>query len=255
MLFSPFDSRTVRNALILTLFTATSVWLSAQQPQVRQIQKNSTAMVYLGSAEDPKSFEVGVASVSGDLQLDFVNVSASLFNFTIRETDEVHPLRLRNAYSSESIVSFHSTRIQRRRDGLLEVQGEMVVSQVFSQPASAHGENAALAYVSRNFQSSRHVTFVFTTLGQQQVWDGDQKIATILGATSVDGEAFPQLSLAIQDIAWPVASEEPGCGTSSFERDNSPTRSCPNAQAEDAPQSPAGDVVTIELRLVLRAVE
>jgi hypothetical protein len=85
----------------------------------------------------------------------------------------------------------------------------------------------------------------------------DQSGVPVSAITSVDGETFPELSLTLQDVAWPMISNAQNCvpdGGAGQDGDAACSRTI-SLQTQSSEEPPAGDLVTIQLNLVLARVE
>lgn len=77
-LLRSFYSAGRRNALVMILLIA-GASMSAQERSLRVISDHSTANAFFGTPENPRSFDVGVAKVSGDVRIRFGDIGASRF--------------------------------------------------------------------------------------------------------------------------------------------------------------------------------
>lgn len=253
------------NALLLILLMAGPL-ISAQQRSLQVIPDHSTARVFLGTAENPTSFDVGVAKVMGEMQLNADDVTASRLSLKIYSPD----LKDLKVYGERSVIAFQSQSIEQNKDGKLEVRGQMTVTQVFGERDGDY--SYASPDSSRQLRTSQEVTFVFEGLEQPgSTFDlsggGDVPVQTnrseagilVTASMSVNGEAFPQLLLTIQDVAWPLAVDDESCATPSKPGGDYREVTCQEAATSasvaqpgaDQQAPPAGNLITIQLKLIL----
>ncbi|HYX52615.1 MAG TPA: BON domain-containing protein [Candidatus Limnocylindrales bacterium] len=246
------------NFLALLLFiAAASALSSALQVGLQVIPERSQATAFLGSAENPKSFRVGEASVSGELLLNPNDISASHISLKIHESEKANPVRLgpQSGPGYHSVITFESYNVQELSGGKLQAQGRMTVLQVVDIPPARNGGPDPEASIgSPKTHASREVTFVFGRLEQSASAlgvHGGQGRMWVRGNTVIDGDAFPELSFSIQDVARSTPLDAANCinPTSPDEEDDA-DRSC-LFQSQDREQPPAGNVVTILLNLAL----
>ena len=251
------------------LIAATS--MSAQQRSL-QVSEPSTAKVYLGTLENPTSFDVGMAKVTGDMQLSSDDTSASRFNLTIYSADH----KYQKIYGERSIITFRSESVEQRKDGKLEVKGQLTVTQVFGEGGSNQDDSSSFANP-KQLRTSHEATFVFDGLEQPASAsdrssggavplqkNGSEPGMVVTGSASVNGETFPQLLLTIQDVAWPLFTDDESCATTSVDyREatcNGAISSIPSAQlgkddGGNQQSPPAGNLVTIQLKLILAVAD
>ena len=253
-----FYSAGRRNALVMILLIA-GASMSAQQGTLQVISDYSSAKVFFGTPENPTSFDVGVAKVSGEVQIRFGDIGASHFNLTIYAAKPTPSVRVNQKdYEYQSVISFQSNSVEQHEEGKLEVRGLLTVTQVFGEG----GANPT------RFRTSQEVTLVFSGLEQaasaSDLSRGDmvptQKTEPeprmlVTATTSVNGEAFPALLLTIQDVAWPQIAGDESCSTSSAPEDYSGA-TCAGSMAPEllalrSGDPPAGNLVTIEFKLIL----
>lgn len=261
-----FCSAGKRNALLLILLMAGPL-MSAQQLSLRVVPGHSTARVFLGTPENPTSFDVGVAKVAGEMQFSSDDIGASRFNLTIYSAD----LKDLKVYGERSVIAFQSQSIEQNREGKLEVRGQMTVTQVFGEEG-ADADYSGNSGSSKRLRTSQRVTFVFDGLGQPGSTaglsgesivpvqeNGSEPGILVTAIMSVDGETFPQLLLTIQDVAWPLAADDESCATRSKSGEDYREVTCEEATSSasiaqpgaDQQTPPAGNLVTIQLKLIL----
>lgn len=253
-----------RNVLLVILFLA-GPSIFAQQRSLQIVPDHSSASVFLGTEENPASFDVGMAKVTGEVQLSSGDVGASRFNITISSVD----LGDKKPYGESSVITFESDSVEQREDGKLEVQGRLTVTQLFGAEGDNEGSSGA-ADNSKQLRTSEEVTFLFDGLDQPASAsdpgsgdvvpvkeNGSDPGMTVTASISVNGETFPQLLLVIQDVAWPLIADNQNCAAHSAPDDDRSEAACPadasqslSAQPGDE-QAPAGNLVTIHLTLML----
>ena len=258
-----------RFAVAIVLFSAcASILSSAQQRSLQIIPDQSTARVFLGTAENPTSFDVGVAKIKGDVQLGSDNSGASRFNLTIYAADH----KDQEIYGVQSVITFQSERVEQQKDGKLEVHGGLTVTQVFGKEAPS--QEGSLTNP-KQLRTSQEVMFVVNgpeqpasasdmrSRGVVLIPKNDsEKDMLVTASMSVNGETFPQLLLTIYDVVWPLAADdESGTTQSPPDQDHRGGASAGAMSPESLAQSeakegnqqstPAGNLITIQLRLVL----
>ena len=254
------------NALLLILLMAGPL-ISAQQRSLQVIPEHSTARVFLGTSENPTSFDVGVAKVMGEMQVNADDVTASRFSLKIYSAD----LKDLKVYGERSVIAFQSQSVEQNKHGKLEVRGQMTVTQVFGERDVDGDYSDASPDSSRQLRTSQEVTFVFEGLDQPgPTFDlsggGDVPVQKnrseagilVTASMSVNGEAFPQLLLTIQDVAWPLAVDDESCAMPSKPGEDYREVTCQEATSASIAQPnadqqapPAGNLITIQLKLIL----
>lgn len=249
------------------LIVATS--MSAQQRSL-QVSEPSSAKVYLGTPENPTSFDVGVAKVTGEMQLGSDDKSASRFNLTIYSADH----KYQKIYGEQSVITFQSESVEQRTDGKLEVQGRLTVTQVFGEEGANH--DPGTSGYPKQLRTSQEAIFVFDGLEQPASAsdrnsggavpvrkNGSDPGIVVTGSASVNGETFPQLLLTIQDVAWPLLADDDSYATHATTSENYYEATCrgaissmPSTQlgkddGNNQQSPPAGNLVTIQLKLIL----
>ena len=246
------------NALLIILLIA-GASVSAQERSLRVISDRSTANAFFGTPDNPRSFDVGVAKVSGDVQIRFGDIGASRFNLTIYPAEPRPSLHVKqNRHEDESVISFQSNSVEQREEGKLEVRGRLTVTQVIDEGGAKP----------MRFRGSQEVTFVFSGLEQAASAsdpgsggiDPTQKNEPeprmlVTASMSVNGEAFPELLFTIQDVAWPQLADDESCSTSAAPEDYAGATcagtTSPEWLAMHGGDPPAGNLVTIQLKLIL----
>lgn len=252
--------------------------LSAQQV----ISDHSTAKLYLGSVENPKSVNVGVAKVRGDVQVDPDVLSASHINFTIYAANQNGAASDNNTFGDQPTISFESNNVKDLGDGTLEANGKLTVTQVYRREVTSLGDDySGPVYGPATFFKTTHdATFVFAVpkgsasasgSGSAQVVPAQMNQKSELSFTAtgkVNGEAFPELAQSIQEVAWPLAVDDEQCTTPATVGEDYSGSNCTGTVQEPSPTPvlltqagedyagiqevpPAGNQVTIQLDLSL----
>ena len=268
-----FYSAGRRNALLVVLLLA-GASMSAQQSSLQVIPNYSTARVFLGTPENPKSFDVGIAKVTGEMQLSSDDLRASRFNLTIQSAE----LKYQKVYGERSVITFQSDSVEQRNDGKLEVHGQLTVTQEFGEEGG-NEDSPGTFDNSKRLRTSQEVTFIVDGLEQptsasdlssrdvvpvQENESGPGVLVT--ASTSINGETFPQLLLTIQDVAWPLMADDQNCAAHSAQDDDHSGATCPVTSPASSPQPgengggfqeapPEGNLVTIQLKLMLASTD
>lgn len=265
-------------AVILAIVSSPML-LSAQQV----IPDHSTARLYLGSAENPKSFNVGVARVRGNVEVNPDDASSSHINFTIYAANQNSVANDKETSGNQPTISFESKDVKERTDGTLEVKGKLTVTQVYRQESTSVGEDYSGPTYGPPFifRTSHEATFLFTPSKQQApaAGPGDARVVPaqskqaqggieVTATAKVNGEAFPELSQSIQEVAWPLVVDDEQCTTATAVGEDYSGANCTGTLHEPSPTpvllvqpgedyagiqqvAPAGDQVTIQLDLSL----
>lgn len=276
---SYFGSRAASVLAVILMIACAPVALIGQQG-TQIISDRSSAVLFLGTPDNPTSFNVGAARVNGDVQIVPDDISSSRFNFTIHAANQANDYQ--NSYEDQPVISFHSQAVEQREDGTLEVRGQLTVTQVFSQVTTSTGEDYSgpVYGPATVFRTSHEATFIFTAIKSGRPGDNSdgrvvsaqltQKGAWLTATAKVNGEAFPELSRSIQEVAWPIPVNDENCGTpTSIGEDYSGATCTGTAVQQPGPAPvllvqaggedyagiqavpPAGDQVTIQLKLEL----
>ena len=237
----------------------------------------SSARLYLGSAKQPQSVNVGVARVVGTVDLDPTNTDNSVVELAIYPADEGWATdsngNLPSGYvpdsSDHTLLTFKSAHTEKTADGTLKVTGNLTLTRVERTiTADATEAYAGPVYGEPVLRSvTQEVTFVFpeasTALARLQ-----NHTLKIAASTRIAHEDFKQLSGAIEQTNWPSVVANESCNVPSVGEDYSgikctgteiATTTASNCQApasvgEDysgAICARPGDQTTIALNLVL----
>lgn len=281
-----FFRTNVRNPLgLLVTVLLGSPALLAQQQNFEIISDRSTASLYLGSRNNPTSYNAGVARVSGNALLDSDDPGSSRFNFTIYAAGENPPSAdSRTASGDQPAISFHSEKVKTRSDGTLEARGQLTLLQPERQVTTSTGEDYAgpVYGPATVVETSHEATFILAGAQAQappETSSGDAHALTIqknqpqpamsmLATTSVSSEDFPELSRSVRDTVWPLLVNDEQCSAPLTVGDDYSGGTCTGEVIEPAAAAliptqtgedyaglqlvpPAGDQVTIHLELAL----
>lgn len=188
----------------------------------------SSARLYLGSKTDPDSVNVGVARVTGTVDLDIHHVNNSVFNLSIYPSGEdwgkalTPEGNLPTGYvpdaSDDTLLTFRSKRSVLASDGSLRVTGDLTLTRVersvMADPSEAY---AGPVYGDPVIHTStEEVTFVFpslsTALAPGSLPPGTREKKAVLevsASTRIAHEDFRELPKALMETNWPsvVANE------------------------------------------------
>jgi len=238
----------------------------------------SSARLYLGSAKQPESVNVGVARVLGTVNLDLTNTDNSVVDLAIFPADEGWAIdsngNLPSGYvpdsSDHTLLTFKSTHTEKTADGALEVTGNLTLTRVertiTADPTEAYAGPVYGAPVLRS--ATQQVTFEFprasTALARSQ-----NHTLGLAASTRIAHEDFKQLSGAIEQTNWPSVVANESCESPSVSEDYSGIKctgmeiaattasNCPAPTSVGEDYSgivctpPAGDQAMIALNLIL----
>ena len=266
--------------------------LAAQQQSFQVVPDHSTARLFIGTSEAPKSFNVAVARVSGEASIDEDSLDASSFNFKIYAGNQ-EPAGDSDSQAlagDQPVLSFQSQHVTRRSDGTLQVDGQLTVTQAEREALANAGEDYSgpVYGPTRLVRATHAATFIFAPLSVEsapdspgepanvrllEVQETQNQAGVLLAATTmVNGEAFPELASSIEKASWPAATSDVRCSMPGTVGEDYSGPQCsgnviePLASAylpaqigEDYSgtriQPPQGNLVTIDLGLVLTSAE
>jgi hypothetical protein len=179
----------LRIVLILAIATITAVPAIAKEGTWKLDADHSTARILLGA----NAFNIGVAHVSGKVELDAAKPRNSILDLSINP-------------AGGKLITFKSRRATLSPDGKLEVSGDLTLSRVVRQVILNPAEDySGPVYGEPMMQTVTHeVTFVFPMSGQA-------KQAEIAGETKMFGEDFPELFAAVKDTNWQPVIQGRAC--------------------------------------------
>lgn len=173
------------------------------------------------------NYTVGIARVSGKVNLNDADSSKSSFDFTMYPATSAAPpigedgkilSRWLANLANHTLVCFHSKGFVRTADGRLRTTGNLVLTRVdrnveYTPSESYAGPVYGPPMVHRMW---REATFVFDApaaagaSGQKN--DPNVEILTS-GSTKVIGEDYPQLLKAVLGTYWPPVVQDANCQT------------------------------------------
>ena len=195
---------------------------------------SSSARLYHGSAANPESANTGVARVTGNVKVDTNDLDNSVFDLSIYPADEQwgHVLSAEGTLpagyvpdaTDHTLLTFHSKRILRMRNGKLQVIGDLTLTRVERSvtltPSEVYAGPVYGGPVIRT--ETREVSFLFPNLsaglssGSLTPVAIQKKGALDLSASArVSHEDFPELLTAIQAANWPAVVKDEQCQTQS----------------------------------------
>ena len=260
--------------------------LAAQQQNFRVVPEQSTARLFVGTRANPKSFNLAVGRVSGLANIDPDSLETSSFSFNVYAANESPAGDVDNqALAGEQpVISFQSQHVTERGNGALQVDGQLTVTVAEHEVEASAGEDYSGQRGTTRLVAAKHAAvFIFVPLAVSQGSSAEPADDPLLNAhqllpetrlllaatTTVNGEAFPELSQSIETVAWPPATSDAHCtmpntagedysGLQCTERVVAPFPSqvlLPTEVGEDYSgiqvETTQGNQVTIELRLVL----
>ena len=193
-------------------------------------------------------FNIGIAGVGGDVELDAAKPTNLVLNLSIDP-------------AGGKLITFRSRRATVSPDGKLEVAGDLTLSRVVRQVRLNPAEDySGPVYGEPTMRIVTHeVTFVFPMSEQA-------KQAEITGEAKMFGEDFPELFAAVTDTNWQPVIQDKACELPPAGEDYAgavctgtvvePNRSAAVASiGEDyhgfEPAAPEGNLMTIVLKLRL----
>ena len=172
-------------ALIALTFALTILPAVAQHVGPFDSQ-DSYGGLFLGSSENPYSWNVGVSSIRGEARLNDAQPQASAFDFSMT--------------SQDSTLTFKSKHASLVRDNLWAVTGDLTITRVArSIEANAAEDYAGPMYGEPVTHSvTREATFVLAVLDDPAI----DEHAQILGSAAIGRENFPELLAGITEDGW-----------------------------------------------------
>ena len=180
-------------SLLLTLALAAASIPARAQSGVWQIDaQHSIARLSLGSS--PRSAEVGVARVSGNVAFDASNSADPLVNLNIQPVKG----------ASYSEISFRSKRSEITKDGKLAIVGDLSLTRVERDvtPYVGGGEGYYGAEYGQPVAHTdvREITLVFPGASLPAAQNGAMQLSA---AAHISRERFPELLSAMAAGDWP----------------------------------------------------
>jgi polyisoprenoid-binding protein YceI len=189
---------------------------------------NSSARLYQGSAANPDSANTGVAGVTGNVKVDTNDLGNAVFDLSIYPADEQwgHALSPEGTLpvgyvpdaTDRTLLTFHSKRILRTRNGQLQVIGDLTLARV------ERGVTLMKAYAGPVYghpvihTETREVSFLFPNLSAALSSDLLQPLnllekseLDLSGSAYIGYEDFPALLSAVRATNWPVVVRNKQC--------------------------------------------
>jgi hypothetical protein len=180
---------TQRIVLILAIATVAALPAMAREGNWKLDADHSTARILLGA----NALNVGVAHVSGEVELDAAKPTNSILDFSIDP-------------AGGKLITFKSRRAAIGLDGKLQIRGDLTLSRVLRPVTLTPGEDySGPVYGEPTLETVTHeVTFVLPM--------GDQaEQAEITAQAKMFGEDFPELFTAITDTNWQPVIQDKAC--------------------------------------------
>jgi len=277
-------------ALAWALIASTTCLLPAslvgQERKLQVVSRDSRADLYFGSTDNPKSFGIGTALVSGNVSLDANDVTRSVFVLTFYPANRTPDDPAGSTSNSGPLpgIRFESQSVSVRKDGGLEVSGLVTVITVNRNIVVDVGESySSPKYGPPEISHTRQMTtltFLPFETGFARVKSGGgvflqtsqpSQSLVLTATTIVNREAFPELLASVVTSAWPALVDQQDCllPTSVGEDFSGPVCSGTNpgsiASVAQTTQNgedysgvrfgpPAGDQLTIQLHIELAHV-
>ena len=218
----------------ILLYALSSVMLPAQAAATdggwSLDSSKSTAQLYLGSAENPDSVNVGAARVAGLVTLDANHLNSSVVDLSIYPADEDWgaalgpegslPLGYVPDTTDRTLLTFKSKRILEAADGSLRVIGDLTLTRVErSVTADPNEAYAGPVYGDPFIRTvTQEITFVFPNLNgagvsgtQISTPPENRGVVDISASARIRHEDFKELSGAIAETNWPSVVANKHC--------------------------------------------
>ena len=223
----PVKSRTV-TILIAVILPIISPLAFADGGTWSLDSASSSARLYQGSAASPDSANTGVARVTGNVKVDTNDLRNSVFDLSIYPADEEwgHALSpdstLPTGYvpdaTDHTLLTFHSKRILRMRNGQLQVTGDLTLTRV-ERSMTLMKVYAGPVYGDPVIHTeTREVSFLFPNLSTALSSDPlglpnlqEKSELDLSGSAYIGYEEFPALLSAVQVTHWPVVVQNKQC--------------------------------------------
>jgi hypothetical protein len=179
---------TQRIVLTLAIALVVAVPAIAKEGSWKLDADHSTARILLGA----NAFNIGVAQVSGKVELDAAKPTNSILDVSIDPAG--------------GKLTFKSRRATIGLDGKLQISGDLTLSRVVRQVILNPAEDySGPVYAEPMMQTvTREVTFAFPMSDQA-------KQAEITGEAKMFGEDFPELYAAVTETNWPLVIQDKAC--------------------------------------------
>jgi polyisoprenoid-binding protein YceI len=190
----------------------------------------SNARLVQGSRANSDSVNTGIAHVTGKVKLDANDLDASVFDLSLYLADENWGQALSPEGTlpddsvpdtlDQALLTFKSTRIQRRGNGQLAVIGDLTLTRVERNViATPTGGYAGLVYGDPFIcNETREITFLFPSASAAhssgpltRAVTQKEGVLEIVGAARVEPDEFPELLTAIKETNWQPVVRNKDC--------------------------------------------
>jgi len=212
----------------ILLAAAAAVFPSAGRAQDLPTQidaGHSYAIIWMGrNTETSVAVNTGVAQVGGTANLVTNDASPAALEANLVPGGDGASLltpqgTLRSgkiaAIAHYAVMSFHTTATRLRRDGRLELTGDLTVTHVTRDVimgAWNWGYSGYTTYSDPVIKTAtRQVKFVVTTPHAEFLPDYLQEDKEITATATIDARDFPELPNDILDSNWPVVAQDEDC--------------------------------------------
>jgi len=207
--------------VLLALATALSLAAAAQTfPSQIDAGLSYAALWVRGEPEAVAGvINVGVAQAAGRIRLVSNDPSSSSLDLAIVPGGEGAKLLAPDGTLHSEIVapllryttmSFHTTSARIRRDGRLEISGQLTVTHVTRQLTQATGNSSVPAYTSPRSTSQTHdVLFIVVQPPSESSASSPQRNLDLVLSARVDD--FSHLSDLLRHSDWPIVTEDEAC--------------------------------------------
>ena len=221
-------NKIVRQALLFSVMGAalSPAWASSDNREWSVDSTTSSARIFLGSAKNPASVNVGVARVTGTVALDSNHPENSVVYLSIYPADEDWGAALSSEgnlpdgyvpdKSDHTLLTFKSKHVVKGSDGKLGVTGDLMLTRVQrSVTADANEAYAGPVYGDPVIRTTTQTgTFVFAdpsvgTLSPAPSRGQKRPVLNVSASARISHDDFKELSTAIAETNWPsvVANE------------------------------------------------
>jgi polyisoprenoid-binding protein YceI len=277
-------NKTFTNVLGGLIFAAAAAAPSfAQGNSFRVNSDQSVAAVSVGnSADESSSFQMGIARVTGNANLNVKNPANSSFNFTVFPSEggstPVNPDgtwangQLPNV-AAYTILTFKSKHAQLLDGGKLQLIGDLTVTHLERPITLTYSEDYdGPKYGTPVVRSTtREASFLFDLNDAAPAQGQDLRVKAVTATSILNGEDFPGLLNAVMNTNWPAMveneeSETPATVGEDFSGASVSGNYVAKQSSQPASQSigedypgpdafigPAPNQVAIQTRLVLNA--
>ena len=201
-------------AIVIFMGILSAVPAAAQGSLWAIDSKHSTARLYLASSKGPDAtINVGVARLSGEVVQAAGDSNPSAFDFTIYPADEnADVTATANQPVDYTIITFKSASVEPLNGTTIRVIGDMTITHVERMatygPSESYGGPTYGPSVTRS--ATQQETLEFRRVHEADALGTKGDSVEWSAASTIPGEAFPELLNAVAATAWPmfVVSEE-----------------------------------------------